>query len=153
MKTITLKKSLITTSILAASVYAGIATAHTAGGVIDAAGNNASATDFATVSCFDDGDGAPAYLFIQIEDQSAPVPGLLMTMLAAKGNQMVSTSDPVSRDSKAGPGVQLRGGDGTYYVAVSKTAAGARTFTVTYHCMTSNNVHTGTEDITALQLQ
>lgn len=152
MKTIFLKKSLLIASILAAAGYADFASAHTAGGVIDAAGNNASATDFASVSCFDDGSGAPAYLFIQIQDQSAPVQGLLMTMLAAKGNQMVSTSDPVSGDPNPGPGVKLRGGEGTYYIAALKTAAGARTFTVSYHCMTSNDNHTGT-DITALQLQ
>lgn len=152
MKTISIKKSLLTASVLALAGYAVTASAHEAGGVIDAAGTNASASDFASVSCYDDGDGAPAYLFIQIEDQSAPVPGLLMTMLAAKGNQMVSTSDPVSGDRKASPSVKLVGGEGTYYIAALKTAAGARTFTVYYHCMTSKDTHTGT-DITALQLQ
>ena len=152
MNTISIKKSLLTASVLALAGYAGIASAHTAGGVIDAAGTNASATDFAVVSCYDDGSGAPAFLFIQIQDQSAPVPGLLMTMMAAKGNQVITTSDPVSGDANAGPGVQLKGGDGTYYITASKTAKGARTFTVTYHCMTGGGIHTGT-DITALQLQ
>jgi hypothetical protein len=152
MKTISLKKSLLTALISVVAGYAGFASAHTAGGVIDAAGTNASATDFATVSCFNDGSGAPAYLAIQIQDESAPVPGLLMTMMAAKGNQVITTSDPVSGDSNFGPSVQLKGGDGTYYITASKTAAGSRRFTVSYHCMTSSNDHTGT-DITALQIQ
>lgn len=152
MKTISLNKTFITASILAVAGYAGMASAHTAGGVIDAAGNNASATDFASVYCYNDGEGAPAYLSIQIEDQSAPVPGLLMTMMAAKGNQVITTSDPVSRDGLFSPAVQLRGGEGTYYITASKTAAGARLFTVSYHCMTSSGGHTGT-DISAIQLQ
>ena len=152
MKTISLKKTLLTALIPVVAGYAGFASAHTAGGVIDAAGTNASATDFATVSCYADGGEPTAYLLIQIEDQSAPVPGLLMTMMAAKGNQVITTSDPVSRDGKAGPAVELNGGEGTYYITASKTKAGLRRFTVSYHCMTSNNEHTGT-DITALQIQ
>jgi hypothetical protein len=152
MKTVSLKKAFIAASILVVGGHAGIASAHTAGGVIDAAGTNASATDYATVSCYDDGDGPASFLFIQIQDQSAPVPGLLMSMQAAKGNQIITTSDPVSGDASASPGVQLWGGNGTYYINASKTAAGARLFTVTYHCMTSNGIHTGT-DIGVLQIQ
>ncbi len=152
MKILALKKAIVTASVLFAIGYAAITSAHTAGGAIDAAGTNASATDLATVSCYDDGDGATAYLFVQIEDQSAQVPGLLVSIQAYKGTQMTNSSDPVSGDGLAGPGAQLWAGDGTYYISVSKTAAGARLFTITYHCMTSNNIHTGT-DIGVLQAQ
>ena len=41
---------------------------------------------------------------------------------------MTNASDPVSGDADAGPGAQLWGGNGNYYLSASKTAAGARLF-------------------------
>jgi hypothetical protein len=145
-------KALATALILSSIGYAEGIFAHSAGGVIDAAGNNPSATDLAQVSCYDDGDGPTGFLFIQIQDLSAPVQGLLMSIQALKDSQMINDSDLVSGDGNPSPGAQLWGGNGVYYISVSKTAAGARTFNVTYHCMTSAGVHTGT-DITLLQAQ
>ncbi len=152
MKIKALRKTLARALILLSVAYVEGVFAHSAGGVIDAAGNNASATDLAQVSCYDDGDGPTGYLFIQIQDQSSPVPGLLMSIQAAKDAQMTNDSDLVSGDATASPGAELWAGDGIYYISASKTAAGSRTFTVTYHCMTSQGVHTGT-DITLLQAQ
>ena len=152
MKIKAFRKSLIAVLMLLSMGQIESVFAHSAGGVIDAAGNNASATDLAQVNCYDDGDGPTGYLFIQIQDLSSPVPGLLMSIQAYKDSQMINDSDLVSGDANPSPGAQLWGGDGVYYISASKTAAGARTFSVNYHCMTSASVHTGT-DITLLQAQ
>ncbi len=146
------KKAGLASLLLLTVGYAQGLLAHSAGGAIDATGSNASSTDLATVTCYDDGDGPTAYLFIQIQDFSAPVPGLLLSMQAYKGSQMINDTDSVSGDANASPGAKLYAGDGTYYISVSKTAAGVRTFSVNYHCMTAQGTHTGT-DINLLQAQ
>ena len=63
MKIASLKKAFITASILVAAGHAGIALAHSGGGVLDPGGNNASATDLAAVTCSDDGNGATGISF------------------------------------------------------------------------------------------
>lgn len=152
MKNASLKKAFITASILVALGYAGSAPAHSGGGIIDPAGNNASATDLAAVTCSDDGNGAPHHLAAQIKDMSGPVPGLLLSLHIYKGNQMTTTTDTVSGDAAYSPLITLNGGAGVYYMSATKTNAGGRLFDVIWHCVTSNDVHTGT-DITVLQFQ
>ncbi|MDD5320862.1 MAG: hypothetical protein PHD43_09675 [Methylococcales bacterium] len=152
MKIASLKKTFITVLILAAVEYSGAALAHSGGGPIDSGSNNASATDLAAVTCFDDGNGAPAKLFGQIKDMSPPVPGLLLSFHIFKGQQMTTSTDTVSGDASYSPGVSLNGGPGVYYISATKTAAGVRLFDVNWHCMTSGDIHTGT-NITVLQVQ
>jgi hypothetical protein len=152
MKNASFKKALVALSILAAAGYAGVALAHSGGGPIDSGSNNASATDLAAVSCFDDGSGAPHHLYGQIKDMSPPVPGLLLSFHIYKGQQMITSTDTVSGDPYYSPGVTLNGGAGTYYISATKTAAGVRLFDVIWHCMTSGDVHTGT-DIVVYQVQ
>ncbi len=152
MKMTSLKSSIITAWILAAAGYAGHALAHSAGAVLDPAGNNASATDLAEVICFDDGNGPPHHLYTQIQDLSPPVPGLLLSTQIFKDNQMTNVTDTVSGDANYSSPATLNGGGGTYYISVSKTNVGARAFNITYHCQTANDVHTGT-DISVQQVQ
>ena len=152
MKYVTLKKAFITASILAAVGYAGAALAHNGGGPIDSGSNNASATDLAVVSCYNDGNGAPAYLFGQIQDMSPPVPGQLLSFHIQKGQQMITSTDTVSGDAFHSPAVRLNGGAGDYYISATKTAPGVRLFDVIWHCMTSSDTHTGT-DISVYQVQ
>ncbi len=152
MKSDFLRKSIITVSILAAAGYASHALAHTAGAVLDPAGTNASATDLAQVICFDDGNGPPHHLMTQIQDLSPPVPGLLLSTQIFKDTQMTNVTDTVSGDANASTPAILNGGQGAYIISVSKTNSGPRNFSITYHCQTANEVHTGT-DITVLQVQ
>jgi len=139
-------------SIMVAAGYAGGALAHSAGATIDSDGNNASATDLAQVICYDDGDGPADHLYVTIQDNSPPVSGLLLSAQIFKDGQMTNVTDTVSGDANSSPPARISGGDGVYYLSVSKTATGARNFTVTYHCQTAADVHTGT-DITVLQGQ
>ncbi len=133
-------------------VSQGSVMAHTAGGPIDAAGNNAHATDYGYISCYDDGNGPAEYLLVQIEDGSPPVPGLLVSLQVFKDNKMINVTDPISGDGVPSVPVKLQGKNGTYNIAINKTAAGKRDFSVTYHCETSGDIHTGT-DIGVFQLQ
>ena len=152
MKNASLKKAFITASILIAVGHAGAALAHNGGGIIDAAGNNASATDLAAVTCFNDGNGEPHHLYSRIKDFSNPVPGLLLSLHIYKGRQMTTSTDSVSGDAFYSPGVSLNGGKGVYYISATKTRAGLRRFDVEYHCVTSGGAHTGT-DIVVYQIQ
>ncbi|MGX2039218.1 hypothetical protein ACWJKU_03670 [Methylocaldum sp. MU1018] len=145
-------KAFISASILAALAQPGSVSAHSGGGLIDGGGTNASATDLAAVTCFDDGNGTPHHLFGGIKDFSPPVSGLFLSLHIQKGNQMTTTTDTVSGDPGYSTGVELNGGAGVYYISVTKTKAGARTFDVVWHCMTQDNRHTGTE-IQLLQVQ
>lgn len=152
MNNAVLKKTLGAVSLLLSAGFMQVVYGHTAGTTLDAGGGNASATDLASVNCYDDGGGAPDHLAIQVEDQSAPVPGLLVNMQAFKGQKMTNVTDPVSGDGNASPVGILRGGAGAYLISVNKTAAGARAFSVTYHCEASGGAHTGT-DVSVYQLQ
>lgn len=152
MKNASFKKALVAVSLWLALGHAGITLAHSGGAVLDPAGNNASATDLAAITCFDDGNGAPHHLFGQVKDLSAPVPGLLVSFHIYKGLQMTTSTDTVSGDANYSPGVSLNGGPGQYLISVTKTSAGARTFDVVWHCVTSNDTHTGT-DISVYQAQ
>ncbi|MFZ2172266.1 MAG: hypothetical protein WAW61_21850 [Methylococcaceae bacterium] len=152
MKNTYLKKAFIAASILVAVGHANIALAHSGGGLIDGAGNNASATDLAAVTCFDDGNGAPQNLTGQVKDFSSPVAGLFLSFHIFKGNQMTTSTDTISGDANYSPLVSLNGGPGVYYISVTKTAPGARIFDVIWHCVTAGGAHTGT-DISVLQFQ
>ena len=145
------------TSTLTALVLAAVSNSaytHDINGIpIDAAGNNASATDLAQIVCFDNGNGKTEYLGIQIGDNSPPVPGLIVNVQISKDNKMTNISDNISADGKPSPFTYLRAGDGVYYVSVNKTAAGLRNFNLTFHCLTNTNEHTGTDIGGVLQIQ
>ncbi len=148
MKTLLLKKTFITASILVALGHAAIVQAYpNATTVIDAAGTNANATDLGQINC----DAASDRLYVMVQDQSAPVPGLLLSVHIYSGIQMTTGTDPVSGDANPSPIISLIGGAGPYFISITKTNVGARLFTVTYQCANANTLtNTG---ITALQLQ
>lgn len=133
--------------ITAALVCAGIAapaTAHSVRATMDAAGNRATFTGLARVTCLD-GSERPAMLIARVRDLSAPVPGLLVNLQLVKGGTALSITDPVSGDDAYSDYIALPGGPGEYLMMVNKTAAGARSFDLEWHCMSADNVHTETE--------
>ena len=150
MKGTSLKKGFITALILAVIGYASHALAHTAAATLDPGGNNPNATDVTQVTCFDDGDGPTDHLYVQIQDNSPPVPGLFISAQAFKDNgqgsaQMSNTTDTSPGDATASNPIMVGNGNGLYWLTVTKTnVAGPRNFTVTYHCQTADDVHTGT---------
>lgn len=138
--------------LLASSTFSAISFGHSAGATLGADGISASATALAAVTCFDDGNGQPEGLFVQIKDLSEPVPGLLVNIQLYKGVQAISITDTVSGDADYSEGVQLNGGPGVYQMIVDKTDVGPRRFDVIWHCMTADHTHTGT-DIIVRQFQ
>ena len=125
--------------------YAASSSAHDAGATMDAAGISRTFTGVAIVTCFDDGNGPAEKLIAQIRDNSPSVPGLLVNLQIFKNNKAVSITDTVSGDAEYSPFVELHGGNGVYFVFVNKTDVGARDFDLTWHCLTEDDIHTGTE--------
>ncbi len=132
--------------------HASVSNAHDAGATMDPNGSVAAFTGYALVTCFNDGNGDADYLSASVKDQSPPQDGLLVNLQVIKGNHAISTTDPVSGDGNFSPEVRVHGGNGVYQLLVNKTRAGARSFLVSYHCVTASNVHTGT-DITVQQFE
>lgn len=148
MKKLRSKFILRTLSILMVTAYAELTMAHNATAVIDVASNNAGATDLAIVSC----TGGTAYLEGTVKDMSAPVLGLFLSYHIYRDLKMATTTDPVANDAFAGPTIQVAGGDGNFFISLTKTKAGARLFDVSWHCKDAAGNHTGT-DITVAQVQ
>lgn len=119
--------------------------AHDAAATMDPVGNSATFTGYGFVTCFDDGNGSADKLVASVNDLSPPVPGLLVNLQILKGNRAASVTDPVSGDGNGSPVITVRGGNGVYLIMVNKTGVGARNFSIQYHCMTANDVHTGTD--------
>lgn len=148
----TLKTLRATSLLILAMIFNFSVQAHTAGATLGADGTSASATGLAAITCFDDGNGQPEGLFVQIKDLSPPVPGLLISVQLYKGTQAINITDTISGDANHSEGVQLDGGSGVYWMMVNKTDVGLRTFEIIWHCMTSDHTHTGT-DILVRQFQ
>ncbi|MER2513519.1 MAG: hypothetical protein ABTQ25_14065 [Nitrosomonas ureae] len=137
---------------LTAFGFAGAGHAHDAGATMDPEGNIASFTGYAQVTCFNDGNGSAHRLVASVQDISLPQANLFVNLQMIKGINAISTTDPVSGDGVPSPEVSIAGGDGAYLLLVNKTGPGPRSFIVSYHCMTINNAHTGT-DIRVNQFQ
>lgn len=131
----------MTASLLIAAGYGNIASAHTQSGTLTV---NAG-VDIYAVTCSNDGSGAPASLFLQVNDL-APVVPTLVSIQTTKGtaSSLVST-DGVDGDGIYSSGVTLAGGAGVYTLKVSKSAgAGSESYVAQFHCLTAGGIHTGT---------
>jgi hypothetical protein len=125
---------------------ARIGHAHDIAGPIDPAGNVASFTAVALVTCFNDGNGVADNLIANIRDlpSNPAVEGMFVNLTLFKGSMAISTTDITPGDNNPSPAVKLSAGTGAYFMIVSKTKPGARNIAIEYHCMTQDNVHTGT---------
>lgn len=135
---------------VAALGYACVTSAHEAGATMDPSGTVAGFTGFALVSCTSDGNVPTGFLEASITDTSPPQDNLLVNLqIIHVGNgfdRAISTTDLVSGDAQPSPSVRIAAGNGTYLLLVNKTAAGARSFTVSYHCKAADGVtHTATD--------
>ena len=128
--------------------YASASAAHDAGATMDPNGNVSAFTGYALVTC----SGGSDNLVASIKDTSPPQDNLLVNLQIIKGNHAINTTDPVSGDGNFSPEVRVHGGDGVYQLLVNKTKEGARSFIISYHCMTISGVHTET-DITVRQFE
>ncbi len=152
MSSLYFKKVFSTILTLTTLGYACASHAHDAGATMDPEGNIASFTGYAQVTCFNDGSGPANRLVASVQDTSLPQANLLVNLQIIKGGSAISTTDPVSGDGVPSPEVSVAGGEGVYLLLVNKTGPGPRSFIVSYHCMTADNAHTGT-DIRVNQFQ
>jgi hypothetical protein len=118
------------------------ASAHSQSGSL---GTAASATDYYEVTCYNDGQGQPGSLVVQIRDAS---PGAAPSVHAQvhRGLSLKSVSDDLVGDIQPSVQIYLNEGAGVYAVLVDKSGAGAKFYDLTYHCWTGPNgtgVHTG----------
>jgi hypothetical protein len=75
------------------------------------------------------------------------VEGLYLTLQMLKGTQAISTTDNGSGDAAYSDFIAIDGGAGVYTLLLTHTRAGAREFDIEYHCMTADDIHTGTDII------
>ena len=123
MKNISLRKIVVTISLLMPVGYAGIATAHDQSGAL---GVSAAATDMYLVTCsIGEGSGATDHLYLQISGSGAGPK--VSAQVFKDGKALNSTAGVVV-------GKVLNGGDGDYTVTVNKSAAGNATYGISFHC-------------------
>jgi hypothetical protein len=141
MKITSLKKVLITVSLLVSVMYTVIASAHDQPGDL---GTAAEATDMYRVTCTPDVDPSD-HLFVPIVISDASGPKVSVQVF--KDGMALNTTTGVNIGTKA-----LKGGDGEYSLIVNKSAAGAASYIISFHCESSSGDHTST-DIDQLQDQ
>ena len=143
-----ISKKIMTTSLLIAAGYAGLASAHTQSGAVGLAKSGLAKTDLYVVHC-----PAPATtLYLRVKDL-APVKLPLVSIQATNG----SSSTPLSTDVRDGnaiysPATTLTAGPGDYTLSVNKSAytrtlaahKGAETYVAEFHCRDASGNHTET---------
>jgi len=121
--------------------------AHGGNALFDPAGDTPSFTALARITCSDDGNGPANQLIARIRDNSAPVEGLYFSLQLLKGSKATSVTDTTPGDANYSDYAVLAGGNGTYYMLLNHTKAGAKDFDLEWHCLTATNAHTGTDII------
>src|SRR5690606_31582937 len=115
-----LQKILTLAGIILATGYAASISAHGGGATLDPAGNKATFTALARVTCFDDGNGPADHLIARIRDNSAPVPGMFVSLQLLKGSKAISITDTTPGDAQFSPFVPLQAGNGVYFMMADK---------------------------------
>lgn len=148
MKIPSIKKQLLTTATLLLGAWATQASAHSGTGILDPGGNNAGDTIVVQVACFSDTDLPPHHLYVDIQDTTRSVPGLLLSTQVYDGygaSKMTVTTDTTSGDGAPSLPVAanaiVSGGAQVFYLSISHTKAGKRNFSINYHCQTADNQH------------
>jgi hypothetical protein len=136
MKNTSLKKVIITISLLIAVVYAGIVSAHDQPGEL---GTAAAATNLYRVTCYDLGDGSGATDHLEVDNATATT-GQKVSAQFFKDGMALNITSGVDIGTK-----QLTGGNGDYTLLVDKSAAGPASYDIHFHCKSITGQHTGTD--------
>ncbi|BAW80169.1 hypothetical conserved protein [Candidatus Nitrosoglobus terrae] len=110
-------------------------------------GDPASATDFYMVQCSTDSGGVTGRLYTQILDGTTTAGGGKISVVSEfNGDNIIdaTTASAPVRDGQNGPASILPGADGIFLMFVHKLKEGVKDYNVTYHCQSSEGVHTGT---------
>lgn len=106
------------------------------------------------VSCFDDGNGVPAEVYLDIQGRTKAATFLTQATLEKDGASQ-SVIDRNNADKKASPVILFEQGTGTYALTISKVKKkpgqpdgklkGVMVFSGTAHCLAASGAHTGTD--------
>lgn len=148
-------KLLTAITVLLGLACAEIAVAHEQAGAMGRKNLRAGGGDILNVECFDDGNGAPDHLYVDIKDVRPLNPATVSVQVIMPSAGAVSeiTTDPVDGDSLASPGLKIVGGAGVYQINVTKSRSkkkGVEIYLLNYHCETASGVHTGTGEASFL---
>ncbi len=152
-------KVLTAVTVLFAIGYAGVAAAHEQAGAIGRKNSRAGGIDTYNVSCFDDGNGVPDHLYVDVIDTSRPRnPAQIFISAVSPANPATFTGvNPAPNDAGIpSPGMKIVAGVGPYDVSISKSRSrkkGVEIYLLNFHCETAAGVHTGTTETELLQNQ
>lgn len=170
MRKVTLKNKLVIASMMAALGFTTEAIAHNQAGAL---GEAADATDYYMVTCSTDAGGVTDKLQVSILDPTTTQGGGKESVVVKQGTVVTTASDPVRvhwvdangnpisigdiyhgvegahpiPDTEYGPETYLLGGNGVYDVMVHKLKESPKNYVLQYHCLTANDLHTGTSII------
>jgi hypothetical protein len=144
MSFVSLKNASMAVAFLYAVGHIDFTPAHSLSGGL---GSRAQATDLYRVTCFaEDGGPATGHLRMRLRD-NMPKKKPVVSFQIQKGFVATNSTDAVDGNVKYSRWANNHGGDGVYHVLVDKTSAGAETYTLEFHCVSSTGIHTGTETV------
>jgi hypothetical protein len=144
MKFVSLKSAFLAAAFLYAVGHTDFTPAHSLNGTL---ASKAQATDLYQVTCFaEDGGPATEHLRMRVRD-NAPRKKPLVSFQVHKGFVATNSTDAADGNVKYSRWANNHGGDGVYHVLVDKSSAGAETYTLDFHCVSSTGIHTGTETV------
>lgn len=101
-------------------------------------GTAANAVDYYEVKCAKNSAGDTSYLQFSIKDL-APAATPIINAQITKGIKALTTSDNTDNDTSYSPVLKAVWGNGSYFVSIDKTKAGAELYTFNFACMTAKN--------------
>ena len=107
-------------------------------------------TDLFLITCPSNNSGVPAYLTVSLKDETTSLKNAgIMSLQIQKDSQAVSVTDPTGEDKFYSKLIQLwpvsrniAKGTGAYFVSVNKGIPAARSYSLTYWCVTKTGIHT-----------
>lgn len=107
-------------------------------------------TDLFLITCPSNKSLVPAYLTVSLKDETPSLKNAgIMSLQIQKDSQAVSVTDPTGGDKVYSKSIQLwpvsrniAQGTGAYFVSVNKGTSAARSYSLTYWCVTKTGIHT-----------
>lgn len=139
------QRFLFVCSTVFASGYCSLVSSHELSGSL---GDPFYSTDVYNVQCSTDSGGVSDFLETSITDITKTSGGGKVSAVIQAGGVVTQTSDPIRDDGISSPEQSVHAGNGIYEIFVHKLKAGAKVYTLDYHCKSSTGAHTGTSVIT-----
>ena len=139
---------------LASSFLSSVAQAHTWGARLPAAAD--AATTY-SIACYNDGNGETSKLFFNIQGKTRVSFNVMLVVRKKLDNGETIQAEPVvdktNADGKPSLPGELKGGNGTYLLTISKIPSqagggtgGVMVYSFDFHCETASGAHTGTQE-------